>query len=300
MVEEPLTVQPAREVVDQVWPLIEAGRTEEALALLDDRLTHPPFSSMVPVLKAMLLQRLNRLEEALACYDLALAMESNASGPYYTARGAEDTRLRRAELLEDLGHTEEAVQAYEEALAYNQEDIVLHTCRGRLLAQLERYPEALAECERAIELAPVQGEELELPYGYLLMNKANVLSFLGRCREALSLYTQAEKDRQIKGLLRRALLFNLGCTLAQLARYEQALALFQESIEQYPAGVLAYLAKGEVEQALGREKEAETTYARLAGLVSAERYAELPALRQEVGRGVWEARVDVRPIYISP
>ncbi len=42
MSEEPYRAPSAREVVAHVWPLIEAGRTEEALTLLDDWLAHPP------------------------------------------------------------------------------------------------------------------------------------------------------------------------------------------------------------------------------------------------------------------
>ena len=299
MTEESHVVPPPREVVEQVWPLIKAGEKEEALAILDAWLNYPPFSSLVLIIKAILLQTLDRPEEALSCYDLALDIETNASlGTFpVSPEGVYDTRMRRAELLEDLGRHEEALAAYEEALAIDGEDVFLHTSRGRLLAHLGRYSEALKAFEQALAFAELQGADTPLPRGYLLLHKANALSCLGRYREALPLYRKAKQDRHTEGVLRQALLFNLACTLALLTRYQKALLLFQELTELEPSNVLVYLARGEVEQALGRVRDAEATYARLAELVPAEVYAELPELRREVGRGVWVPRVDVRALY---
>jgi tetratricopeptide (TPR) repeat protein len=89
--------------------------------------------------KAQVLLSLNKVEEALACYDEALAEAPDA-----------ETYLRRGQALEKLQRYEAALASYDEALTLNRGLTQAYLCKGAVFNQQERYSEALACYEMAL------------------------------------------------------------------------------------------------------------------------------------------------------
>ncbi|MGZ3602051.1 MAG: tetratricopeptide repeat protein [Ktedonobacterales bacterium] len=126
--------------------------------------------------------------------------------PEYGYRKAPSLQLK-AYALSMLGHHEEAVATYDEALTINTNDAdddsawrgsvgMLHpiawTGKGTALGKLGRYDEALAAYDRALTMHPNAS--------FILVNKANTLRDLHHYDEALTLYdrilAQAPRDAQ--------------------------------------------------------------------------------------------------------
>jgi len=134
-----------------------------------------PKDKYVYTQKAVLLQKQNRLEEALKQYDETIKRFSeNAVG--YTGR---------AEVLRALGRPEEALKQYEEAIKRFSKNAFGHNGRAEVLRALGRPEEALKQYEEAIK------KFSENAVGYT--GRAEVLRDLGRPEEALKQYEEAIK-----------------------------------------------------------------------------------------------------------
>ena len=125
--------------------LADLGRHDEALAVFD---SVPPQASCFAAARlerGTLLRRLRRLPEALACLDAGLAW------PAATADQRAGLLAQRALVLLLLGHLDDAIDAFDAALAANPGSAALHqhralarSGRGQLDAALRDQTDAMA------------------------------------------------------------------------------------------------------------------------------------------------------------
>ena len=130
------------------------------------------------------------------------------------------------------GRIEDALRAYDRAIALQPDYLEPHFNRGNVLLRLQRLPEALAAFERAIALSP----ELAIAH----YNRATILGTTGRADEALAGY---QRTLALDSTMVQAR-FNLGTLYLQKGDAEQALACLDQVIAQAPNVVQAHLARG--------------------------------------------------------
>ncbi len=152
--------------------------------------------------------------------------------------------------LVESGKYEEALVAYDRAIALNPTFAAAYFNKGCALDALKRYEEALTAYDRAIALNPT----FALAYN----NKGNTLNSLQRYDEALAAYDRAIALNPSFA----AAYFNKGYTLNSLQRYEEALAAYDRAIALNPTFALAYNNKGNTLSRMGRKAEAERAYAK--------------------------------------
>ncbi|HLZ56640.1 MAG TPA: serine/threonine-protein kinase [Ktedonosporobacter sp.] len=144
----------------------------------------------------------------------------------------------------DQREFEEALLAYEEALAIDPNYSLAYIGKGIALRNLQRYEEALSAYERAMQLAPSD------PVAY--NNKSLVLNNLGRYRESLIF---SQRALQLNAVYPAAYV-NMSYALRELQRYNEALVACDHAIELAALYTDAYDAKGIVLNALQRYNEA--------------------------------------------
>ncbi len=116
---------------------------------------------------------LKHYEDALACYDRALAVSPICF----------DALFGRANVLSELRRYEEAVATYDRGLKQRPDHLPALNNRGNALQSLERLAEAVASYDQALAIRPDCVE--------LLCNRGNALWKLQRHSDALVSYEQA-------------------------------------------------------------------------------------------------------------
>jgi tetratricopeptide (TPR) repeat protein len=117
---------------------------------------------------------------------------------------------------------EEAVAAYDAALAIKPDDPDILGNKGIALRRLERIEEAIAAYDAALALKPDDPGAL--------YNKGNALDELGRYEDAIAAYDAA---LALKPDLHEAL-YNKGNALVNLGRYEDAIAAYDAALAIKP------------------------------------------------------------------
>lgn len=156
--------------------------------------------------------------------------------------------LRKGNDYVNAQHYGEALEAYEQALHLNPNDVRIYVNKGIALDELGRYEEALAAYEQALSLSPN-----DTP---ILVNKGADLDALGRYEEALAVYERALQLKPDDGLS----WYNKGNTLRHLQRYKEALAAYERAVLLDPDDARFHGNKGDVLDELGRSGEALTAY----------------------------------------
>ena len=123
--------------------------------------------------RGVILQLLNRHDEALAAYDQAIAIQMDYANAHFN----------RGTVLKKFSRRDEALASYERALALNPGHPEAHNNRGVVLQELKRYGEALASYDRTIALIPGHAEAHN--------NRGIVLASLGRMAEAEQAFLKA-------------------------------------------------------------------------------------------------------------
>lgn len=104
-------------------------------------LEHRPVDHLAALAgKAQVLLSLGQTEEALACYDFALAQAPSEA----------ELHLRRGQALERLKRHDEALSSYDRAIALNRHLTQAYLSKGAVFNFQERYNEALACYEQAL------------------------------------------------------------------------------------------------------------------------------------------------------
>jgi tetratricopeptide (TPR) repeat protein len=117
--------------------LLDRGRIEEALASYDEALAIQPDNAEALSNRGLGLRALGRLEDALASFDRALACRP--ANP--------DALSNRGVALHELGRFDKALQSYDEALALRPDFADCRFNRALLLLLLGRFGEGWAEFE---------------------------------------------------------------------------------------------------------------------------------------------------------
>ncbi len=214
-------------------------RYEEALACYEKALALDPTFAHALSGKAEALNELNRSEEALVVAERAIQLDPK------------DARSHngKGDALVKLGHRKEALTAYERAIQLDPGYINAHISKGSVLSLLDRHEEALTAYERAIQLDPQNEQPLVLKGMTLAWNLKRYEEALVACEQAIQLSPE-KTTYLLKGML-------LEYTLR---RHEEALAAYEQAIQLDPNDASTYERKGDVLKSLGRTAEAEQAY----------------------------------------
>ncbi len=99
-----------------------------------------PSSASLLLAKGQTLLDMDRLQDALGCFQEVLMLEpSNA-----------DACLKKGIALERLNRLEPALNAYEDAIRLNPKRAIAHASKARVLAALHRYDEAISVYDAAL------------------------------------------------------------------------------------------------------------------------------------------------------
>ena len=152
--------------------------------------------------KGLSLERLGRLEEAIACFDRMLEINPSDGEAWFDKGVA----------LDKLGRSEEAIVHYDRALKIDPRDSKAWTNKAIALVMLERVEEAHTCFDHAIELDP-RNE-------HAWLNKGVTLSNHGRIGESLACFDRALQLNPNYELA----WYNKGVNLKHLGRIEEALS----------------------------------------------------------------------------
>ncbi|AKB51048.1 TPR domain protein, putative component of TonB system [Methanosarcina barkeri str. Wiesmoor] len=203
------TIYHANSPYNEVNDLMELGRDEDALKVINKSIDIDPNNDYAWNIKGNVLYHLGRYDEALQAYDKAIAINPN----YVDAWNSKGNALYR------LGKYDEALQASNKAIAINPNYADAWNGKGNALYGLGRYDEALQAYDKAIAINP--------NYAYAWNGKGNALYRLGRYDEALQAY-----DKAIAINPNYADAWNgKGNALYGLSRYDEALQASNKATE---------------------------------------------------------------------
>jgi len=190
---------------------------------------------------------MNRLEDAIASYDRAIALRADLTAAH----------ANRGNALAALGRHEAAVDSFDRALASKPDFAEIHLNRGNSLARLRRHDQALASYERALAIRP---DMAEAQFG-----RGMVLREQTRFEEAVRCFDRAialNRNDAVRGLFHshRAEALNM------LGRFPEALADVSHCLQVAPDDDQALYAVSLVELLHGRWREAWPRYERRIAL----------------------------------
>ncbi|CAD8213903.1 unnamed protein product [Paramecium octaurelia] len=150
--------------------------------------------------KAETLKYLNRFEEALENYDLAI-QKNPEDFDYY---------INKAITLDEMDRFEEALEHFDLAIQKNLEDPDYYNYKAVTLDKMNRLEEALKYYDLAIQKNPEES--------YFYFNKANTLDKMNRLKDALENYDLAiQKNPQDSNYY-----YGKADVLKQMNRFEEA------------------------------------------------------------------------------
>jgi Flp pilus assembly protein TadD len=164
-------------------------------------------------------------------------------------------------VLYQLGRRDEAMAEYEKASELDPKDAAPHNGLGNVLADLGRRDEAMAEYKKASELDPKD----EAPH----YNLGRVLIQLGRRDEAMPEFKKASdliKKASERDPKDASLHYYVGDVLAQLERRDEAMAEFKKASKLDPKDAAPHTGLGSVLADLGRRDEAMAEFKKASEL----------------------------------
>ena len=214
------------------------NRLNEALTCYDKAISIQPVYAEALNNRGNVLNQLMRTREALLNFDKALSIQ-----PTYS-----EALFNRGNALIDLHRLEEAFVSFDKAISIQPNFPEAHHNRGTTLLRLKRPNDALASYDKALAIRP------EFPNA--LNSRGKALEYLGRLDDALQSYDRA---LAIQPDFPDAL-NNRGNTLAALKRFEEAIASYEKAISILPDFADAFNNRGNVLKELKRQDEALASY----------------------------------------
>jgi tetratricopeptide (TPR) repeat protein len=159
-----------------------------------------------------------------------------------------DAWNNRGNALYQIGRTEEAIASYDKALAIKPDDHEAWNNRGNALLQIGRTEEAIAAYDKALAIKPDDHEAWN--------NRGVALLQIGRTEEAIAAYDKAlaikPDDHQAWN--------NRGNALGQIGRTEEAIAAYDKALAIKPDKHEAWNNRGVALRQIGRNEEAIAAY----------------------------------------
>jgi len=186
---------------DHACALQQQSHWEEALAAYELAIAVKPDHAEAFLNRGVVLKVLGRFEDALASYNAAILLKRDFAAAY----------CNRGDLLSESGSWNDALASLDVAIAFAPDLAVAHSNRGNVLRHLGRHEDALASCDRALALDPESAAAHS--------NRGNVM-----------------RDKRQSG--------------AALASYDRAVALFPEFAEAHSNRALVLKDRAQFDAAL--------------------------------------------------
>lgn len=259
----------------------QRGRYDEACRLMEQSLTRhrsaPAYSHLGNALKG-----LRRLDEAVARYDAAIALDPEYAEAHYN----------RGNALRELGRFDDALASYERAIAIRPRYAPAHFARGALMKDLARFGDAVGSFDDAIALEPDRAEAWN--------SRGNALMELGRPDEARASYERAVAIRPDYAEAHS----NRGNALRALGRLDDAMASHRAATTLRPGYAEAYYNAAKVLTDLGQLDDALGSYEQAIALKPdyAEAHTNRGGVFVRLGRiddalGCYAAALAIDPSY---
>lgn len=219
--------------------------------------------------RGVILQIMQRYDEALASYNKAITLKP----------GYANAHFNRGTVLNKMLRRDEALVSYDQAIALNPNHTEAHNNRGVVLQEMKRYDEALACYDKVIALKPDHAEAHN-NRGIVLASKGNMAEAEGMFLKASHLKAdfpdplfnlanihshQNTDDAEVKNINalldkpgltpenREHLYFSLGKIFDDCGRYDEAFGYFQKANQirnaqvAYDAGLVEKMTDGIIE-----------------------------------------------------
>ena len=226
--------------------LNDLNRYEEAIESYDRALKIKPNHHQTWNDRGNTLRNLNRNEEAITSYDRALEIQPDYHYAWYN----------RGIALHNLQRYIEAIKSYDRALEIQPDYHYAWYGRGIALHSLQRYKEAIKSYDRALEIQP--------DYHYAWYNRGITLANLERYKEAIESYDRAlaiQPNYYFAWV-------NRGYTAREAEFYEEALASFDKALELHPDSSRTWRSRAIFLEELGDYEEALSSYKKISEIES--------------------------------
>ena len=228
---------------DRGCALAELGYMEEAAASHNKAVAIAPNVARVWCNRAFMHYKKRAFSAAHQDYDQALRCSNNSYPDAWNGRG---------NVLTDLRRYDEAIGAYDKALALKPDLAEAWNGRGNVCTRLRRYSDANAAYDKALSIRPDLAESW--------LGRGNVFAGERRHDDAIAAYERALSLRPDM-----AQAWN-GCgdVFIVLKRYDQASAAFDKALALNPNSAEAWMGKGARFFALKRYDDSFAAYDRAA------------------------------------
>lgn len=216
----------------------QTGNPDVAADMIGKAILINPNSAPAHSNRGNALKLLNRLEEALICYDKAIAIQPEYAEAYNN----------RGNVLNELTRTSEALLNYNKALSIQPNYAEALFNRGNALKAQHQFDEALSSYDKAISLSP--------NFAQAFNNRGSTLVVLNLPEEALASF---DKAITIQSNFSDAF-FNRGNTLLGLNRTLEALASYDKALDIRPDFPDALNNRGKALKELKRFHDALESY----------------------------------------
>jgi len=241
-------------------------------------------------------ERLEQVAAAFEAEDLEGALEQ-AQALLKEAPGQPEALHYRAAALAGLGHQEEAVQAYQQALKASPEDLELLLGAADFLVcrmgeDREAVEEGLTLCARGRKLAE-RADDVEWVYEFLLLEGMG-LNQVGECERALERLEAAleHMPRSVDARVER------GIALFELCRFKDAKEAFEKVLKDTPDEAWAHHYLGLLAERRGDSKEAKKRFGKAQALAPEEFPPPVSLSEQEFDQAL-EAAVKALPEHVK-
>ena len=218
--------------------LAALGRRQEAIVCYDKALALNSKDPRIWSNKGFLLHQLRCYEEGIYCYDRALALEQRLGGIWGN----------KAASLAAVGRYDDAIACHDKALALDPGRAALWSDKGSALHSARRFREAIACFDKATAIDP--------RFVGAWANKGVALASLGSHEDAIACYKHALGiDPQDSDAL-----YHLSRAFSTVGRHEDADRAFDAAKGANPRDGSMWLRKAEHFNAEGRFEEAIACY----------------------------------------